>query len=548
MQKKRRIVSLILVAILLMSLLAGCTGGSDSSKGTEGNKPSEEVTAPTLQEVGTVTYPVESNGVKLKIWCPLQPEAARHMTSFNEHEIFQEISRRTGIEVEFIHPASGQEKEQLNLMITGGELPDIIVIRGLYNGGAAGGVDDGIFTDMTDMMAEYAPDYYKAITKDAETYRLATTNNGRIASFQILKQTAPEFMRVNFIDTVINKYGINEMPVTIADYEALFAEMAADDLPGFAPDKNGRVDQFLWPYGIASGYFLDADGNVQFGPYTEAYKEYLTMMNDWFSKGYLYKDFMGNLTAAQRMNLFVNGQIGLMINSVDNAYSSAAALGHKVSVANYPRMEAGQTIPFVTVSWDTLPVNGSPQTTVISASSPNKELAMMYMNYFYTQEGADLANWGIEGKTYTVDSNGDKHYTDYMLKNPNVPAADINATLKIHLWAKLAEPDIQCNPNTLANTESLALRMMYSDDTTVNDSQHLPDFIMSTEGSAKRAKIQTDIATYVDEMTIKFITGATPLSEFDQYLATLKSLRVEEAIAITNDEYQAYLAKQAPVA
>ena len=538
--KMQKALSILLTAIVMLSMLAGCVG-NDPGDVTVPTAPSS-----TLQELGEVNYPVDSKGKTLTIWCPIQPAAARHMTSYNEHEIFQEISKRTGIKVNFIHPAVGQEKEQLGLLMASGELPDIIVIRGLYNGGSAGGVDDGAFFDMTDVMAKYAPDYYKAITSSAKNYRLATSNDGRITEFQIIKQSAPEFDRVNILSSVAQEYGISEAPVTLADYEAMFAKMAADGMAGFAPAMNGRVDQFMWPYGISSGYFLDENGNVKFGPYTQEYKQYLTMMNDWYNKGYLHKDFSSNLSASQRMNLFLNKQVGMLINSVDNTYVAATAKGDNLLVANYPRMEAGQEIPFVKVSWDTIPVNGEPQTTVISATSENKELAMMYLNYFYTQEGADLCNWGIEGKHYTVDDAGNKTYTDYMMKNPEVPLADANATLKLHLWAKLSEPDVVCNPNVISREESLALRLLYSDDTTVNSTQHIPDFKMSTVGSANRAKIQVDIQTYVDEMTIKFITGVTPLSEFDAYLATLKSLDVEQAIAITQAEYNAYLNKTVP--
>ena len=539
--KMQKALSFLLTLVLILSMFASCTEPDDPG---HVEVPTGET--PTLQEVGEINYPVESNGKKLTIWCPIQPAAARHMTSYNEHEIFIEISKRTGIEVEFIHPAVGQEREQLGLLMAGDELPDIIVIRGLYNGGSAGGVDDGAFLDMTDLMAEYAPDYYKTITSSAEVYRLATSNDGRITEFQLIKQSAPEFDRVNILSSVAQQYGITEAPVTIEDYEEMFAKMAADGMAGFAPAMNGRVNQFMWPYGISSGYFLDEDGNVKFGPYTQEYKEYLTMMNDWYNKGYLYKDFVSNLSASQRMNLFLNKQVGMMINSVDNTYVAATAKGDNLLVANYPRLYEGQEIPFATVSWDTIPVNGEPQTTVISATSENKELAMMYLNYFYTQEGADLCNWGIEGKHYTVDENGQKSYTDYVLNNPDVPLADANATLKLHLWAKLSEPDVVCNPNVISREESLALRMLYSDDTTVNSTQHIPDFKMSTIGSANRADLQTDIQTYVDEMTIKFITGVTPLSEFDVYLETLKSLSVEEAIEITQAEYDAYLIKAVP--
>lgn len=154
---------------------------------------------------------------------------------------------------------------------------------------------------------------------------------------------------------------------------------------------------------------------------------------------------------------------------------------------------------------------------------------MQYLNYFYTQEGADLCNWGIEGKTYVVKEDGTKEYTDYMFNNPDIALADAQTMLKIHLCAKLAEPDVVCNPNILVDEEAGKLRNMYSDDTTVNDSRTMPVFSMSLEASTERAEIMRDINTYIDEMTLKFITGATPLSEFDTYMQTLKDMGIEEA-------------------
>ena len=539
---KKQVTATALAVALAAGVLSGC-GGSDSTEGA-----SSTASQATLQETGTVTYPVESNGEKLTIWCPMQPPAAKYITSYNDQEVFQEISKRTGIEVEFIHPALGQEQEQLGLLIASGELPDIIQIRGFYPGGAAAGVDDGVFLDMTDLMAQYAPDYYKIITSSDEAWRLATSNDNRITDFNIIKQSALAFTRINFLDTTVEKYGMTEMPVTIEDYDELFAKMQADGLPGFAPDGNGRVEQFMWPYGITPEYSLDTEGNLQYGPYTEAYKDYLTMMNSWYTKGYLYKDFMSNLTANDRMSLFVNGQVGMMVNPVDLAQNNARAQGHEISIANYPRLEEGQEIPFETVSWDTLPITNEPMTTVISADSKNKELAMQYLNYFYTQEGADLCNWGIEGKTYVVKEDGTKEYTDYMFNNPDIALADAQTMLKIHLCAKLAEPDVVCNPNILVDEEAGKLRNMYSDDTTVNDSRTMPVFSMSLEASTERAEIMRDINTYIDEMTLKFITGATPLSEFDTYMQTLKDMGIEDAIQITTDEYQRFMEKKAPVA
>ena len=222
--KKRRLLSLFLAMVFILCTLAGCGGTADepgdgedqpntpstsSTPSTPGAEdpdgPDDGTTPPEIQETGEITYPVETNGRKLTIWCPINANQARHMDSLNEHEILQEVSRRTGIEVEFIHPATGQEAEQLNLLISGGELPDILIIRGLYNGGAASGVDEGLFMDLTDKMAEYAPDYYRAITSSETIYRLATTNENRIVDFALLKQTAPEF---SWLPTALRAYAL----------------------------------------------------------------------------------------------------------------------------------------------------------------------------------------------------------------------------------------------------------------------------------------------------------------------------------------------------
>lgn len=552
--KKKKLTALCLSAVLSASFLLGGCGGNEEGKSNEssGSAASQSEAsgstsgsaAEEVAEAGEVSYPVDSEGEKLTVWCPIQPPAAKYITSYNDQKIYQEISKLSGIEVEFIHPAIGQEKEQLGILMASDELPDIIQIRDLYSGGAIAGVDDGVFLDLTELMPQYAPDYYKLITANAESYRLATNNEGRILSFEIIKQTGPAFERINFLDTILEKYEITELPETIADYEEIFAKFQKDGLPGFAPIKSGQVEQFMWPYGIAPGFFIGEDGNIRWGAATEEYRDYLEMMNRWYKNGYLHKDFMGEVSVTERRAWFTNLQVGMLIDATDLANSMAASAGYASQPVNFPRMTEGQEIHFNSVSDDTLPAGG--MTTVITSSCKNPELAMKYLNYFYTQEGADLANWGIKDLTYTEDENGKKTYTDYMLKNEEIALGDIQTMMKIHLTAKLAEPDVVCNPNVVADEHALSLRMLYSDDPTVDNSQVIPRFDMSMEAATKRNEIMTDINTYVDEMTLKFITGDESLDRFDAYLEQLKKMGIDDAIAITQEEYSNFMNKPMP--
>ena len=45
-------------------------------------------------------------------------------------------------------------------------------------------------------------------------------------------------------------------------------------------------------------------------------------------------------------------------------------------------------------------------------------------------------------------------------------------------------------------------------------------------------RIQPDLETYADESIAKFITGMTPMSEFDNFVKTLYEIGLEELTAV----------------
>lgn len=536
----KKLLAGVLALTVVLSMLAGCGNTKNASNSTSGDTANVSSGSSTV----VASYPIQGDN-KLTFWLPIQPPAAKYISNYKDQEVFQEISKRTGVNAEFIHPAVGQEKEQLGVLVAAGNLPDIIQIRGFYNGGSAAGVNEGIFADLTELVPTYAKDYYNAIRQSDEAYRLATTNDNKITEFDLLKQSAPAFTRLNFREDILDEMGYDKMPVTINDYEEIFEKMKAKGIAGFSPAKTGRVDQFMWIYGITEGFFTGADGKVKWGQGEQAYRDYLTMMNKWWKAGYLYKDFASNMTINDLRALWTSKKVGMHQEPVDLAYSLAKANKFSIAAANYPRLTDGQPIHFETVSEDILPITkpGETMATVITTSCKKPEIAVQYINYYYTQEGADLCNWGIKDKSYTVETGGKKIFTDYMLKNDKIALGDVQTMLKIHMIAKLAEPDVDCNPNVVSDPKVLELRKMYSDDKTIDNSQVLPLFQLTPEDSAKRNKIMADIDTYADEMTLKFIMGATPMSDFDKYISQLKAMNIDEAIKITQEGYDTYKSK-----
>ena len=68
----------------------------------------------------------------------------------------------------------------------------------------------------------------------------------------------------------------------------------------------------------------------------------------------------------------------------------------------------------------------------------------------------------------------------------------------------------------------------------------LPPLTPSVEESKEMATLMNEINTYAIEMFNSFISGKTPLSDFDKYVSTLKGMGLDKAIQITQQELDRY--------
>ena len=511
----------ILCTLLVLSLMASLAGLALAA----------EVAYPLAGEMKTVSW-----------WHPLR--AASYQSTHSDNIVWQQYAKDIGVNIEWIHPATGSETEQLTLLIASNKLPDVVQIDGLYEtaGGSAAGVDDGIFVDLTDHLVDWAPDYLAALTSSELCYAVGTTADGRVTEFAQIKQTAPQFSRETLRVDIQAEIGWGDtMPVTIEDYTKLFADMKAAGYYGWAPAATGLQTHFIFQYGITNGFCLGEDGKVIYGMYAEGFKDYLKQMAAWYAAGYIHPDFTGTIT---RPALFDNKEVGLLINPSDIAYSNAKLAGYGIYIVNYPRLYEGQRMRFETTTWDAIPADNI--RTVVSANCKELETAIKMLNYGYTEQGARLFNWGIEGTTYTVGVNGTKAYTDTILNNPTIPVSDGQYIFKLHFGPKLAEPDILCNPGTIGDPYALELRILHSDDKTV-DSTGIIFAKLTVEQAVARAEYMTDIDTYMKEMTLKFILGELDVdANWDAYMATMKAMGIEEAIAITQEAVDIFNEKQIP--
>lgn len=68
--------------------------------------------------------------------------------------------------------------------------------------------------------------------------------------------------------------------------------------------------------------------------------------------------------------------------------------------------------------------------------------------------------------------------------------------------------------------------------------------IKTEEESTKFGSVMTEIESYVDEMFLKFIMGLEPIDKFDEYVAQVKSMGIDDAIKIQQDSLDRYNARK----
>ncbi|MFW6234573.1 MAG: extracellular solute-binding protein [Spirochaetota bacterium] len=217
------------------------------------------------------------------------------ITNFGDTELARELAERTGVSPVYQHPLAGQEEESFNLMIAAGELPDIFEynIVGNYPGGPEKAIDDGVVLDLTDLLPEYAPNLWQYYQDNPDVALLARTDTGRYYSFPFIR--GDESLMV-FFGPVVNRSWLNELgldlPETIDDWEEMLTlfrdEMGAEAPLTYEPNLlNNANNTFVGAFGTAFDFFIDDNGDVQYGPIQPGYRDYLETFARWYDEGLL---------------------------------------------------------------------------------------------------------------------------------------------------------------------------------------------------------------------------------------------------------------------
>ena len=508
-----------------------------------------------------------STGDTFTYWVPLDSNVSRTMTSLNEHYMYQQIDKATGINVEFIHPAQGSTGgEAFQILLASGDYPDMIEHWwNEYPGGGDQAIEDGVIIALNDYMKDNAPNYYnylegeKAKENNYSYKAAAISSNGNYYGFKNLNVgNYRAFNGLYIREDLLNKWGL-DIPETLDDWETVL-KTAKDNGIKYPLTGNKLLlgaygyHFFSTPFKVGADFYLD-NGKVKFGPFEKAYKDYIAKMADWMNKGYIDIDYVTNDSTTIQGNIcngisiatigFVGGDLGYIIPAMKERDPD-----FKLAACPTPSMNKGDAPIF-----QGLQDAAVDPTVVISkqCGEDNEDRykeAISWCDYLFSDEGIVLKSFGVEGDTYTVekDEEGKEHYTytDKVLNWKNGVKGATSLSDSLYYYTIPANhPGFNQHPDYFRGyyeyEEQKDAIEVWNKYASAAESNVLPTLAYTTEEAEKKANIESRGKDNLMAAISNIILGKASVDSYDDAVNTAKKAGYDDLINIYQAAYDRYL-------
>ncbi|CAM4008755.1 extracellular solute-binding protein [Paenibacillus alkaliterrae] len=522
---KRSAIVMSILLLLIVSVLIGCRSSEEVDK-QPGESNDESLTS--------LSYFTINN----------RPDSLKN---YNEMAAYKKLEEITGVKVDFKHPASAESTQQFNLMMAAGDLPDVIEWGW---SGVAGGPEKYIkekkIVKLNDYIDKHAPNLKKVLDENPEWKKMIMTDDGSIYSFPFLRQ---DEVNMTFFGPVLRKDWLEklglEMPETIDDWHTVLTAFKekdpngngkADEIPLLINKDNFTFNAFVGAWGITNGFY-QVDGKVEYGPIQPQYKEYLTLMNDWYEEGLIDHEYIATDSKLQDAKV-TNNQLGAFIGYTGSSIMRYMQLmadknsDFSLTGATYPVHKEGEVPPFNQAE---KAYNGIG--AAITTSNENIEETVKWLDYKYGEEGHMLFNFGIEGESYELVEDYPT-YTEKIIKNPE--GVSMSDALAKYVPAGWSGPFVQAKAYAEQYTSMPEQQESIKNWKKGSNERAMPIVTPTQEDSTEYASIMNDVGTYKSEMINKFITGEEPLSKFDEFAETIKAMGIDRALEIQQAALERY--------
>ncbi len=430
--------------------------------------------------------------------------------------------------------------EALNLMLASGEIPDIVGssrIRDFVNQYGP----QGAFLPLNDLIAEHAPHLQAYLDERPEIAAAIQAADGNMYYIPYLPDGLygrAYWIRTDWLDTL----GL-DMPETVEEFETVLRAFRTQD-----PNGNGIADEVpyfarQWPElirlvtlwdGRSSGSDTYHDFYVDEGtmrhPYAgEGYRDGISNLARWYEEGLIdaeiftrgssSRDFLLSENLGGATHDWFASTSGYNRLSEEIPGFEFRAMAPPASVSGI-RMEEHRRIPIKPDGWAISYTNEHPVETI------------QYFDFWFTEEGRRLANFGVEGLHYEM-VDGEPIFTQEFLDQGPVNRSLYQAGAQLQSRGYFQDYAYEIQWSNEFALEGIAL---------YDEGDYLIDQFLGVAFTAEEQDVYdrhwASIRDYMLERQQSWILGNGDIMEdWDDYLAQLDELGLQDVLDVMQSAY-----------
>ncbi len=553
MKFKKLTAMLLALAIGSSLILSAC---SEPAEGTDDPAPSEttseageDATSEEDSNFNETGYPIVNEMITLT---GFGNQNVTHK-DWSELYAFTEYEKMSNIHIDWTLAPNEGYTERKNVLLAGGEYPDIFYRANLTVADQLNNGSNGLFVTLNDLIDDYAPNLQARYEDYPELEKEITMPDGNIYTLPTKSNTPEGRSQKNWINARwLDNLGL-EMPNTAEELKDVFTAFKEQDANGNGDPNDefpysDRVQGNALFYGLYATFgmgnlgtngfttFTDVgdDGNIRSFAVSEDFKALLYYLEDLYANGLIDPEtFTQDIPAftakgeQDRIGAFFNNGSPEIIGAVNDEFFDAMLPlendeGERVFNHTGPLAASGAF--------------------AISSSNPYPRESMRWIDYYYGEEGSLLMWLGEEGVSYVDNGDGTYDLTELISANPeglNVPQSMGQFALgfagggcPVYVFEEYEEARLL--PIVFESHEVIAPYIQL--DTAIT-------YLYTIEEQNRLNALTADIITYINEMKVAFVTGRSSIDDgWDEYVETLEGMGLQEYVDIHQASYDRWTA------
>lgn len=312
------------------------------------------------------------------------------------------------------------------------------------------------------------------------------------------------------------------------------------------------MDTMAYPLGSGSSMYYDEDlgGVWVYGPAHENFKAVLAYLNKLYTAGLLDPDYASNtvdqwkekMSSGQALMYFDNNGFATQFEAALQAIEPDATYGVIPTMTN----TLGQTRNF---RYD---LDHTTNQWVISASTENLDACLAFLDWCYTDQGADVNGYGKEGVTFDyVDGKPaikEEILAEIASTGSSTAPYDIQSKYGLGLLDIAPYNDTGAQAQMENYMRSDAAKAAYEElRTMINNDAGLRAPVNEPPLTAEQTERYKELKTKVEDMVYqeidKYITGEEPIENYDKVIEAARAAGAAEMEEIYNTAWNTALGK-----